>query len=169
MDKKGRIALGVGLLIAVVLVATLVMAGKPPAAACNNGVDDDGDGYTDLADPGCTDKRDTSELNLAIECDDGSDNDGDSSTDMSDSGCTSPTDTDETNCGDGVCEGGETYGVCVADCGPANSCSDSDGYNVEVLGTVSGYSYGNAYALDDFCSTGTYLIADLFEGRKCYD
>ncbi len=33
----------------------------PPAAACADGVDNDGDGLVDLADPGCTDATDTDE------------------------------------------------------------------------------------------------------------
>ncbi|OGD67326.1 hypothetical protein A2442_00995 [Candidatus Campbellbacteria bacterium RIFOXYC2_FULL_35_25] len=41
---------------------------------CNNGVDDDGDGLTDLADPGCSGPGDTSEQNPTVECDDGIDN-----------------------------------------------------------------------------------------------
>jgi hypothetical protein len=33
----------------------------PPAPRCDNGLDDDGDGKVDLADPGCTDAQDDSE------------------------------------------------------------------------------------------------------------
>jgi subtilisin family serine protease len=56
--------------------------------ACENGVDDDGDGLTDLADPGCANAADDSELGAA--CDDDVDNDGDGSTDFPDDvGCRS--------------------------------------------------------------------------------
>jgi hypothetical protein len=33
-----------------------------PAPACANGVDDDEDGFTDMADPGCEDPLDDSEV-----------------------------------------------------------------------------------------------------------
>ena len=51
------------------------------AAACANGADDDGDGLTDLADPGCTDASDASERGVTP-CDDGIDNDGDGRVDF---------------------------------------------------------------------------------------
>ena len=46
---------------------------------CNDGVDNDRDGYVDFAggDPGCSDAADTSEKSTVYECDDGIDNDGD--------------------------------------------------------------------------------------------
>ena len=71
--------------------------------ACNNGLDDDLDGFVDFAggDPGCTlpdGAADTSEHDPAgAACDDGVDNDGDGKTDYPDdlSGCSGPTDTSE--------------------------------------------------------------------------
>ena len=36
---------------------------EPEINACSNGVDDDGDGYTDTSDPGCTDSEDNDETN----------------------------------------------------------------------------------------------------------
>jgi len=49
-----------------------------PFAACQNGVDDDGDGGIDHpADPGCPSPTDASETNPAKQCDDGLDNDAD--------------------------------------------------------------------------------------------
>jgi hypothetical protein len=58
------------------------------AAACANGVDDDGDGLVDLADPGCADASDTSERRPDVACDDGIDNDGDYGVDrFGDPGC----------------------------------------------------------------------------------
>jgi hypothetical protein len=38
----------------------------PPAAACNDGQDNDGDGLTDLADPGCADAADTDETDTVL-------------------------------------------------------------------------------------------------------
>ena len=54
--------------------------------ACNDRVDNDGDGAIDLADPGCTHGRDTSEADPPAPpaCADGLDNDGDGFTDYPD-------------------------------------------------------------------------------------
>ena len=41
--------------------ASSTVAPAPPAAACANGLDDDADGKTDLADPGCSSSTDTDE------------------------------------------------------------------------------------------------------------
>jgi hypothetical protein len=65
------------------------------ANACRNGIDDDGDGLVDLADPGCANASDTSERNAAVACDNGFDDDGDGKIDLADSDCTSPADTSE--------------------------------------------------------------------------
>ena len=48
---------------------------------CADGVDNDGDGLTDLLDPGCSGLSDISERDLTVACDDGVDNDGDGLTD----------------------------------------------------------------------------------------
>lgn len=159
MDR--RILLVVCVLVVAALALETVVGGPKAArakAACRDGSDNDGDGYTDWpSDPGCSNKNDRSELNPAIECDDGVDNDGDSATDMADTGCASPSDGDETDCGDGVCEGPEDYQNCPADCPIPDSCSDTDGgiiYNT--AGTVSGYQGGSPYSNDDSCN-GTQL------------
>ena len=92
------------------------------------------------------------------ECNDGFDNDGDGDIDLADAGCRNPGDNDETNCGDGVCEGGETCSDCQQDCGPCDSCSDTDGgFNLLVQGTVSGYLDGDPYSHTDECN-GTVLL-----------
>ena len=156
--KKQQITLLVFLLTLAFLI-TLVAA-KPSwlsstraVRECRDGIDNDGDGYIDLNDPGCANKNDLSELNPAIECDDGTDNDGDSAIDYNDAGCSSPTDTDETNCGDSVCEGGEVCDVCIADCGYCNSCTDTDGgFNTLVKGSVFGYLGGDFYNYTDYCT-----------------
>lgn len=118
--------------------------GKPE---CNDKMDNDGDGFVDLVDTGCRNKRDRDETNCGddvcegdestftcsrdcgsptTECNDGLDNDGDGTVDYpNDPGCTSLSDTDETNCGDGVCEGGETVSSCSSDCVPAELCGNN--------------------------------------------
>lgn len=87
------------------------------------------------------------------ECNDRKDNDGDGKIDLQDAGCANRGDNDETNCGDGVCEGGETSSSCPADCGPANSCTDTDGGIVpNTVGTTSGYYNGFQYSHTDYCT-----------------
>lgn len=81
--------------------------GKPLPTECNDGIDNDGDTYIDLADPGCRNKQDKSELNPKIECDDGVDNDNDTYIDYPDDPeCNSPLDDNEspltTECNDGI-------------------------------------------------------------------
>ena len=151
--KKATVILLATVMTVLILAASALAAPSPRAAkACNDGVDNDGDGYTDLADPGCSSNKDTSELNANIECDDGNDNDGDGLADWRDGGCSGPTDTDESNCGDGVCEGGETRCTCESDCGACNSCGDTDGGDVILtFGTTSGYLNGASYSHSDYC------------------
>ena len=56
--------------------------------ACDDGVDDDGDGAIDLADPGCFAGGDAFETNAIAPCDDGFDSDGDGLVDWPDDpGC----------------------------------------------------------------------------------
>ncbi|MEN9582847.1 MAG: hypothetical protein RL641_801, partial [Candidatus Parcubacteria bacterium] len=73
-----------------------------PVYACNDGIDNDGDGLVDQADPGCTSATDNNEYNyvptpVVYACNDGIDNDGDGLTDQADPGCTSATDNNEYN------------------------------------------------------------------------
>ena len=114
-----------------------------PAAACDDGIDNDGDGLTDLADPGCTDASDDDEFNVvtppppAAACDDGIDNDGDGLTDLADPGCTDASDDDEFNvvtpppaaaCDDGIDNDGDGL-TDLADPG-CTDASDNDEFNV---------------------------------------
>ena len=77
---------------------------------CSDGVDNDGDGRVDLADPGCDGPNDDDETDPnQPQCNDGIDNDNDGKVDFpNDPGCDSPTDNDETDqtqppqCSDGV-------------------------------------------------------------------
>jgi hypothetical protein len=58
-----------------------------PVPQCSDGIDNDGDGYTDYPnDPGCTDLDDPTE-NPNPPCSDGIDNDGDGLVDCADPGC----------------------------------------------------------------------------------
>jgi hypothetical protein len=72
--------------------------------ACADGVDNDGDGWVDLSDPGCADAADVDESFVgATECSDEVDNDGDGLVDGADPECADPTVVAEGSpCGDGV-------------------------------------------------------------------
>ena len=73
--------------------ASLTDPTETPPAACADGVDNDGDGGADLADPGCANASDTSEKSASLICDDGLDNDSDGSVDFpEDAGCESVAD-----------------------------------------------------------------------------
>ena len=65
-----------------------------PITFCRDTSDNDGDGFPDLADPGCDDASDSSELG-AIKCDDGLDNDFDNLIDLEDPNCSGPFDQTE--------------------------------------------------------------------------
>jgi len=94
-----------------------------PITACSDGIDNDNDGAIDLADSGCVNARDLSELkhdpgcsspsdnSEAAQCQDGVDNDLDGAIDLSDFSCSSPHDDDETNpkaqCQDGIDNDGD--------------------------------------------------------------
>ena len=97
---------------------------------CNDGDDDDGDGWIDLVDPGCTDENDDDESNadMGFQCSNNADDDGDGLTDGEDPMCTFWMDDDEfSECNDGVDndgDGGEDYNL-------NNLSGDTgcDGYN----------------------------------------
>ncbi len=54
---------------------------------CQDKSDNDGDGLIDMADPGCSDPQDHSEVDGTTQCQDGLDNDGDGVSDSKDPGC----------------------------------------------------------------------------------
>jgi len=109
------LVLVIGLLLGYAITTGFTTIGLARGAVgCSDGMDNDNDGYIDMADAGCRNKNDKSELNPEIECDDGSDNDNDGYIDMADPGCSSLTDNDET---DGGCT--PTAEVCD---GADNNC-----------------------------------------------
>jgi hypothetical protein len=107
--------------------------------ACDNGLDDDLDGFVDFAggDPGCTapaGPADVSERDPAgAACDDGVDNDGDGRTDSPDdlSGCSDPLDNDERSataaCDDDVDNDGDGAWDFPADLGCVNPNDSTPG------------------------------------------
>ncbi len=109
------------------------------AFACNDGVDNDADGYIDMQDAGCSSGSDTDEYNYVqpqvYACNDGYDNDGDGRIDMNDLGCSSSFDTDEYNyvqpqvyaCNDGYDNDADGR-VDMQDAG-CSSVYDTDEYN----------------------------------------
>ena len=78
------------------IAEALAAASAAAPAACENGIDDDGDGLLDFsADPGCDDAGDPSERSDALACDNGLDDDSDGFVDFSplpggDPGCMAP-------------------------------------------------------------------------------
>lgn len=78
--------------------------------ACDNGIDDDGDGDADYPeDAGCLNANDAFERFDALPCDDGFDGDGDGAFDYpEDVGCTSPTGVrEDPACSDGIDNDGD--------------------------------------------------------------
>ncbi|MCO4772476.1 MAG: lamin tail domain-containing protein [Deltaproteobacteria bacterium] len=79
--------------------------------ACADGFDNDGDGWVDLADPGCASAADTDESMVGPdECGDEADNDGDGFIDGLDPECASPTgDSEAGPCADGADNDGDGW------------------------------------------------------------
>jgi hypothetical protein len=77
--------------------------------ACNDGVDNDGDGTVDFGgDPGCTSATDESERERGHPCDDGVSQDGDIQVDQGDMGCFGPMSASEApECDDGIDNDGD--------------------------------------------------------------
>jgi hypothetical protein len=106
-------------------------AGGAPVPRCSDGGDNDGDGLTDLADPGCADASDDDETDPLVPlCSDGFDNDGDGMTDLADPGCSSAADDDEAillepRCSDGVDNDGDSL-TDLADPGCSNAADDDE-------------------------------------------
>ncbi len=116
-----------------------VLVSVAPVAQCADGIDNDGDGLTDLADAGCADAADDDESNVVppTQCADGADNDGDGLTDSDDPGCSNADDNDESNgvvppgstqCSDTVDNDGDGF-IDLADTGCINE-TDNDESNI---------------------------------------
>ena len=81
--------------------ATVTFEEGAEAAQCEDGVDNDGDGFTDYSaspsagDPGCASPSDDDESDDPPQCSDAKDNDGDGDVDTADKGCTDGSDDSE--------------------------------------------------------------------------
>ena len=86
-----------------------VIVGLCVLVACANGLDDDGDGFTDLSDLGCNSASDTSERAGWLPCDNGLDDDDDGPSDYpADPGCRSPIHpTENPECSNGLDDDGD--------------------------------------------------------------
>jgi hypothetical protein len=120
--------------------------------ACDNGVDDDGDGWADFPDdPGCLDLDDAFERSADLPCDDGFDNDGDGLTDFPEEiGCRDPEwGLEDPACSDGVDNDGD--GRIDWDGGgegdPDPNCIDTPWKNREVPRSLCGLAFEPALAL----------------------
>jgi len=177
MNKEGKITLIAGIVLGIIIIALLISvatAGKkastPRAVAeCNDRIDNDGDGYTDLSDVGCDNKKDTDETNCGDGVCEGGETSQTCSTDCGVAQLCGNNITEGTEVCDGTSMNGETcqsqgfHGgtlACNNECGGfvtsgcyTDSCSDTDGGgNVWIQGTVSGYHNGNSYSYTDFCT-----------------
>ncbi len=89
--------------------------GMPVLAQCEDGIDNDGDGLIDLADPGCENSSDNDESDdpALPQCNNGLDDDGDGLVDLADPGCVDSSDDNETDpvvlpaCSDGIDNDGD--------------------------------------------------------------
>ena len=79
--------------------------------ACSDGVDNDGDGWIDLVDPGCATTADTNESMVGSDdCGDEVDNDGDGLVDGFDPDCATPTgDSEAGGCANGTDDDGDGW------------------------------------------------------------
>jgi hypothetical protein len=88
-------------------ILNIVTVARAGGGACQDGLDNDGDGLVDLSDPGCEDANDLSEHSPLLVCDDGVDNETGFPDDLADfpadPGCRNATWwTEEPRCQDGV-------------------------------------------------------------------
>ncbi len=103
-------------IIAFALVSTVAACGGSSVQQtdCTDGQDNDGDGLTDQADPGCPFNNGQLETPDPSQCRDGVDNDSDSLIDLADYGCADADDDEETDptraCNDGADNDGDGRG-----------------------------------------------------------
>lgn len=128
--------------VAITVIPTV--APTPITPECRDGRDNDGDGVADYpADPGCSNRDDTKEIDIGLPCDDGKDNDSDGAIDLADA-----------NCGFGV-DSGEK------DLVDANGCSQLV-LGLELQRIIEAFHALGGLSLD---SLGTILPA----GAQCND
>ena len=167
-------------LVAAGLGAAACSGGGTEIPECNDGVDNDGDGLLDNADPACA-IGDTESGDPPVACNDGVDNDGDGLTDFPDDpGCTAARDTDEFNvrvpaCMDGMDNDGDGKvdfpndpGCFVAnqddesdDCPDGPSCPEcGDGDDNDADGDTD-------YPADDGCAAASSPAEFMFDANAC--
>ncbi len=132
--------------------AILAVTTRP---ACNDGIEDDGDGLTDFPnDPGCASAGDLDERSPALVCDDGEDNDNDLLIDFpADPGCTSPLDMTEYADADGD-EVPDSSDNCPYEPNPTQS-------DVGGLGAAPPDGIGDACQCGDVNDSGTITSSDV--------
>ena len=126
----------------------------PVLSQCSDGIDNDGDGLVDLADPGCADASDDDESDdpNSPQCSDGIDNDGDGLVDLADPGCADASDDDESDdpnspqCSDGIDNDGDGL-VDLADPGCADTSDDDESDDPGSPGTITGLDFPGSAAV----------------------
>ncbi|MEO2004488.1 MAG: alpha/beta hydrolase fold domain-containing protein, partial [Candidatus Poribacteria bacterium] len=139
-------------------------------SACDDGADNDVDGWTDLADPGCSDVTDDDEGGIGVpnlgECTDGIDNDTDSFIDGFDSNCDDASDTSETpRCDDSIDNDTDGW-VDLADPG-CSGITDDDELNVSTTECNDGIDNdgdGDIDSLDSECVTALDAESNCTDG-----
>jgi hypothetical protein len=137
-------------------LAQLTACGPAARNDCNDGADNDGDGFIDEADPGCGVNGDFEAPDPA-QCSDGVDNDGDGLVDDSDFGCESDSDDDETDplraCNDGADNDGDGLIDFPEDTGCETPVDDDEFNPAECQDTVDNDSDGRIdYPNDPGCT-----------------
>jgi len=144
-----------------------------PAEVCANGVDDDGDGKADCADPDCA--GEAACMHAVENCTNGTDDDGDGQVDCADSDCASTpacTPTAE-NCTNGTDDDGDGQADCAdSDCASdpscaTASCSASSSYGAATLGnqTIADDTLpDHLAATGDLNGDPDQLVIELFNG-----
>jgi Trypsin len=101
---------------------------NPPIENCENGVDDDGNGFTDCFDDICKELEICEEILIESLCNDTIDNDNDGLTDCDDPDCTEDSQcnliTNETDCDDGIDNDNDGVTDCEdSDCNVDTNCN----------------------------------------------
>ena len=121
---------------------------------CADGLDNDSDGFIDLADSGCSSSTDNDESSAApiiLQCADGIDNDSDGFIDLADSDCSSSIDDDESSaapvalqCADGIDNDSDGL-IDLADPGCVGSADDVEIDSIPPHNAVRANSYDDAW------------------------